>query len=109
STERHLCSAVVLCWYWDGAPRLLLSFPTRRSSDLQFGLRLAQHELGYEVGGARAFVEHAADERRERHLDLVARRELDHRGGGLRSEEHTSELQSRENLVCRLLLEKKKY
>src|SRR5690606_42138044 len=28
--------------------------------------------------------------------------------GGLRSEEHTSELQSRENLVCRLLLEKKK-
>src|SRR5207302_10969166 len=28
--------------------------------------------------------------------------------GVLRSEEHTSELQSRENLVCRLLLEKKK-
>src|SRR5690606_41430214 len=26
--------------------------------------------------------------------------------GGFRSEEHTSELQSRENLVCRLLLEK---
>src|SRR5690606_41379689 len=26
---------------------------------------------------------------------------------GVRSEEHTSELQSRENLVCRLLLEKK--
>src|SRR5690606_42136823 len=32
-----------------------------------------------------------------------------HRGGQCpRSEEHTSELQSRENLVCRLLLEKKK-
>src|SRR5436309_12189002 len=33
------------------------------------------------------------------------------RGGSTisgRSEEHTSELQSRENLVCRLLLEKKK-
>src|SRR5690606_41378032 len=29
-------------------------------------------------------------------------------GGVGRSEEHTSELQSRENLVCRLLLEKKK-
>src|SRR5436309_12618083 len=28
-------------------------------------------------------------------------------GDGHRSEEHTSELQSRENLVCRLLLEKK--
>src|SRR5436309_8755339 len=30
------------------------------------------------------------------------------RGVDNRSEEHTSELQSRENLVCRLLLEKKK-
>src|SRR6266478_8883459 len=29
-------------------------------------------------------------------------------GGTLRSEEHTSELQSQSNLVCRLLLEKKK-
>src|SRR2546430_3355519 len=29
-------------------------------------------------------------------------------GGGGRSEEHTSELQSQSNLVCRLLLEKKK-
>src|SRR2546430_11907028 len=28
--------------------------------------------------------------------------------GSLRSEEHTSELQSQSNLVCRLLLEKKK-
>src|SRR2546430_8715532 len=28
--------------------------------------------------------------------------------GGSRSEEHTSELQSQSNLVCRLLLEKKK-
>src|SRR5690606_41181336 len=31
-----------------------------------------------------------------------------HRQVAGRSEEHTSELQSRENLVCRLLLEKKK-
>src|SRR5271165_7649146 len=31
-----------------------------------------------------------------------------HRAHCARSEEHTSELQSRENLVCRLLLEKKK-
>src|SRR2546430_11506315 len=29
------------------------------------------------------------------------------RGGSSRSEEHTSELQSQSNLVCRLLLEKK--
>src|SRR5205807_10415821 len=33
---------------------------------------------------------------------------LDRRDGALRSEEHTSELQSPCNLVCRLLLEKKK-
>src|SRR5205809_5071147 len=32
----------------------------------------------------------------------------DKRGAQLRSEEHTSELQSRLHLVCRLLLEKKK-
>src|SRR2546429_3827350 len=31
-----------------------------------------------------------------------------HDAGGQRSEEHTSELQSRLHLVCRLLLEKKK-
>src|SRR2546430_12306239 len=30
------------------------------------------------------------------------------RGNQMRSEEHTSELQSQSNLVCRLLLEKKK-
>src|SRR5690606_39683214 len=58
----------------------------------------------------------------ERHPDAhplraLARRNGHRRGGAhggrtgvtdLRSEEHTSELQSRENLVCRLLLEKKK-
>src|SRR3712207_8031856 len=37
-------------------------------------------------------------------VDVVLR---DH-PAGLRSEEHTSELQSRQYLVCRLLLEKKK-
>src|SRR2546430_9788518 len=39
--------------------------------------------------------------------DLVVDR-LHHLGGRQRSEEHTSELQSQSNLVCRLLLEKKK-
>src|SRR2546427_3853265 len=39
----------------------------------------------------------------------VAGREQSHAVGQLeRSEEHTSELQSQSNLVCRLLLEKKK-
>src|SRR5690606_39743173 len=58
-----------------------------------------------------AFTSHGTEEEQSRcdvdpHLDC-------HRPEGLgavvraRSEEHTSELQSRENLVCRLLLEKK--
>src|SRR5436309_4740295 len=38
----------------------------------------------------------------------LARRGAGPPGETNRSEEHTSELQSRENLVCRLLLEKKK-
>src|SRR3712207_6886305 len=38
---------------------------------------------------------------------IVARRRHRHRAA-MRSEEHTSELQSRQYLVCRLLLEKKK-
>ena len=41
---------------------------------------------------------------------VIGGRRLDGGGGGrgVRSEEHTSELQSRQYLVCRLLLEKKK-
>src|SRR5207249_12118009 len=48
------------------------------------------------------------------HIDVQVQIKLerDHRApegtGGGRSEEHTSELQSRFDLVCRLLLEKKK-
>src|SRR5690349_23631623 len=42
------------------------------------------------------------DETLERALGPHVRRDID------RSEEHTSELQSRRDLVCRLLLEKKK-
>src|SRR5687768_18278734 len=54
---------------------------------------------------------------RHRPEELVSLRGVRHRGEhrvqpthrrGLRSEEHTSELQSRLHLVCRLLLEKKK-
>src|SRR3712207_8231213 len=46
-----------------------------------------------------------SDERRDRQRAGDVDQQL---GGGLRSEEHTSELQSRQYLVCRLLLEKKK-
>src|SRR5438270_7644975 len=38
----------------------------------------------------------------------LARQRGDRRADAARSEEHTSELQSQSNLVCRLLLEKKK-
>src|SRR5436305_2922726 len=43
----------------------------------------------------------------EVHHEIPATRNRDG-GGAQRSEEHTSELQSRPHLVCRLLLEKKK-
>src|SRR3712207_7944029 len=41
-------------------------------------------------------------------LNVTADATLPGRAGVVRSEEHTSELQSRQYLVCRLLLEKKK-
>src|SRR5690606_39748849 len=61
------------------------------------------------VSDARALLTPAQEAQR----DLAAQeaREAEERAAMRaepRSEEHTSELQSRENLVCRLLLEKKK-
>src|SRR3712207_9072857 len=56
--------------------------------------------------------QHAGDERREDQVDPAPGEDEQRcvvRGGrGGRSEEHTSELQSRQYLVCRLLLEKKR-
>src|SRR5688572_32256806 len=57
--------------------------------------------LGETVSDRRQIAHDQADQQREGGYDL----EIDQR---LRSEEHTSELQSQSNLVCRLLLEKKK-
>src|SRR5690625_5969151 len=54
---------------------------------------------------------HRADRPRHHPVDhrrRAARRDPAHPGRPDRSEEHTSELQSRGHLVCRLLLEKKK-
>src|SRR3712207_7134030 len=74
------------------------------------------HRLGHELGAVvRADVPgHAAQEEQVgQHVDDICRLELapDPDGQALvgerRSEEHTSELQSRQYLVCRLLLEKK--
>src|SRR3712207_5247297 len=68
------------------------------------------------VGGAvvGAAIGNAADRRAEaemiEHREAVKQRraERDRYENDRRSEEHTSELQSRQYLVCRLLLEKKK-
>src|SRR5690606_42098312 len=87
------------------ALRDLYSFPTRRSSDLYatnfevFLDTLVSLEDIRKTGGT------LYSEEADLVLSIVGdSSKLLHP----RSEEHTSELQSRENLVCRLLLEKKK-
>src|SRR5438477_9006685 len=77
-----------------GDHRDLHSFPTRRSSDLARPVEREDRLLLV------AFAERLPLLERLRALLRAPRR--------LRSEEHTSELQSHVNLVCRLLLEKKK-
>src|SRR5207302_5154299 len=66
-------------------------------------------------GDRRVHLRGAVDARPDERARAGAARGVRPRGSAeavhrelLRSEEHTSELQSRENLVCRLLLEKKK-
>src|SRR5207249_10972646 len=89
-------------------PRHLHSFPTRRSSDLwfpQFGHGAAA--VSKAPPGVRARLNSTGAERRLQAL-LPPGRDVAAAGPRYRSEEHTSELQSRFDLVCRLLLEKKK-
>src|SRR2546430_11208149 len=50
----------------------------------------------------------SVEDARRRPLRRLARQRVERRINHVRSEEHTSELQSQSNLVCRLLLEKKK-
>src|SRR5207253_9399066 len=108
-----LCSFIS---YVYGHPLYLHSFPTRRSSDLEVVsvapdvLQQVAVRVGDTVGpaGRPGLVKDVGEiARRDRHarvgvvqpgVQLVQ----------IRSEEHTSELQSRGHLVCRLLLEKKK-
>src|SRR2546427_3239466 len=73
------------------------------------------HYTTFGLGGkARYFVECGSEDEVRAALAYAAERRLAAYilGGGsneiARSEEHTSELQSQSNLVCRLLLEKKK-
>src|SRR5699024_12317469 len=76
----------------------LHSFPTRRSSDLH-AFRQVQ-AAPCQVGRRVDTIGSISHRQVIRHLINIC--------GILRSEEHTSELQSRFDLVCRLLLEKKK-
>src|SRR5207253_8254296 len=89
--------------YSSRSHRDLHSFPTRRSSDLP----VHQHgcSAGCESNRDDQFHQqwHALAGARNNRPDRVCDTE-----GVPRSEEHTSELQSRGHLVCRLLLEKKK-
>src|SRR5699024_11504307 len=103
--------------HWSGAPPVLRPFPTRRSSDL---FAHAEHTLvaidpaAGRVRGLAATVTVDGCP----HLEQLAVDPAHGRRGigsalleevcSRRSEEHTSELQSRFDLVCRLLLEKKK-
>src|SRR5699024_11511834 len=85
----------------------LHSFPTRRSSDLE-----ASPSTTATSSCSPQSKETSAPTNSSNHSWLsrfrVARSQLSIAPEVLRSEEHTSELQSRFDLVCRLLLEKKK-
>src|SRR5690349_14854926 len=98
--------------------RDLHSFPTRRSSDLDLDVeRHAAHVLADEVADLRLRLARDAgglvrdDVQRHRAVDALHGLELARAGRELgeqdveqdRSEEHTSELQSRRDIVCRLL------
>src|SRR5207248_11399391 len=92
----------------------LTSFPTRRSSDLQFQHRQLPRRDGGECRRGRRRNPTYLHRRREdlghdlRNLGCRRRRGRYLEPCRRRSEEHTSELQSPYDLVCRLLLEKKK-
>src|SRR5207244_12336371 len=98
------------CVYRSADAPDLPPFPTRRSSDLW---PIAYEEL---LARIRAVLRRTAPPLDERMCigELVvdrATRRVSVRGHTVplsRSEEHTSELQSPDHLVCRLLLEKKK-
>src|SRR5690606_42079313 len=106
-----------ICYSYCGEPPALHSFPTRRSSDL--GRPTCRNHRGrtpMNAGATLRMLDRADREVMQlSRADIGAVYEFMHKfrrnpqnPGLQRSEEHTSELQSRENLVCRLLLEKKK-
>src|SRR5699024_12766617 len=97
-----------LCLARSLPPRYLHPFPTRRSSDLAAMLLAPMRPWKRFVRAwSRACDTGAA---LMSWADEAGSMRLDRRGwADERSEEHTSELQSRFDLVCRLLLEKKQH
>src|SRR2546430_6457349 len=96
-------------------PRSTL-FPTRRSSDLSPPLEIRVLRLQpstrptAHVSGADALGDDDFELQPARMTEVIASLSwMRSRIALVRSEEHTSELQSQSNLVCRLLLEKKKH
>src|SRR5690606_40830950 len=90
----------------------LRSFPTRRSSDLTADATdLAGSPAAQGLSGAGHRIRPLCAERGQAGpgagSPALPSGGLGHEAWRRRSEEHTSELQSRENLVCRPLLEKK--
>src|SRR5690606_40783195 len=107
----------LLCIVRLAAPACRRSFPTRRSSDL--GPSAATSCAGASTASpasigadadrvVAAAATAAAATGAAAWVSVAAAGSCSATRGFGRSEEHTSELQSRENLVCRLLLEKKK-
>src|SRR5207253_9080408 len=91
----------------------LHSFPTRRSSDLsKFRKTTMVVAFAMPCFSASSATEAAYESLREKPLTSsttgIGLSFTTTSGAFRRSEEHTSELQSRGHLVCRLLLEKKK-
>src|SRR5690606_41764734 len=106
SVSRCTSSFFLLHGYVD--PRDLHSFPTRRSSDLVAGVVAcalvgAFNGLVITKFNIVPFIVTLGTMQIVRGVAKWIGKEQT-----VRSEEHTSELQSRENLVCRLMLEKKK-
>src|SRR5206468_11165245 len=106
----HAMSYLLFFFHSSGDHRDLHSFPTRRSSDLREGEPRQHHVPGPVDRAAAALLlacEKTAVVADREEMQLRAQEVRQHQRHP-RSEEHTSELQSRSDLVCRLLLEKKK-
>src|SRR5690606_41601043 len=107
------CLALQLfsCLHAACVPLLLHSFPTRRSSDLSSCRpRCSWPASRRATWSSRSSSTTPAPAPARRGGSTTSAGSVGGAAAGptTRSEEHTSELQSRENLVCRLLLEKKK-